>query len=562
MDKPTDEQSIGRAPGGQRDAREEIARTVVSPWGKRILGGGMLSVLALVAATDGPKLAGDWGRLVAALMPGRAQVALGAGPAGRVLAWNDGVLASIKTLETRLDQESPMCRLVQPRVQELLARMGEGGDEVMIGREGWLFYRPSFHYLTAPVEGFASKGGSGARERGFAASVAAISDFAASLKQRGVALVLLPVPPKLAVHPEKFIAGGGSQPLEPAGYATWVRQLREAGVRVFDPMPVFAGLKAEAAVAGYLRTDTHWRPEAMEKCAQGLADFLEAEGLVKGGRQAAATVLVPATASNRGDLWRMLRINGLDGLYPPEEVPIHQVRTTGGLRWQASRDGEVLLLGDSFCNMFSLGEMGWGEGAGFAEHLGHRLARPVDAILRNSDGAHATRRLLARELVRGDDRLKGKSVVVWEFAARELTEGIWPKMACVLGERRESRFVKVEPGKSLEVEGTIVTVSPLPYPGSVPYQDHVATVVLRDVTGADGCGPGGTDAVVYARSMEANRWTDFAKLRAGQRVRLRLACWEDFESRYGAWNRSEPDAELLAEPVNWLAEILLDRDGA
>jgi alginate O-acetyltransferase complex protein AlgJ len=85
----------------------------------------------------------------------------------------------------------------------------------------------------------------------------------------------------------------------------------------------------------------------------------------------------------------------------------------------------VLVLGDSFSNIFSLGSMGWGDSAGFVEHLSDALARPVDRIVQNADGAWSTRLLLRQELARGVDRLRGKRVVIFQFAARELASGDW-----------------------------------------------------------------------------------------------------------------------------------------
>jgi len=75
--------------------------------------------------------------------------------------------------------------------------------------------------------------------------------------------------------------------------------------------------------------------------------------------------------------------------------------------------------------MYSLATLGWGESAGFAEQLSYTLQRPIDRIVQNDQGAHATRGLLARELGRGADRLAGKRVVIWQFAARELAFGDW-----------------------------------------------------------------------------------------------------------------------------------------
>ena len=54
--------------------------------------------------------------------------------------------------------------------------------------------------------------------------------------------------------------------------------------------------------------------------------------------------------------------------------------------------------------------MGWGESAGFVEHLSRALGeRPIDCIVRNSDGAFATREILSHELLRDN---------AWTRAAR------------------------------------------------------------------------------------------------------------------------------------------------
>ena len=69
--------------------------------------------------------------------------------------------------------------------------------------------------------------------------------------------------------------------------------------------------------------------------------------------------------------------------------------------------------------------MGWGGGAGLAEHLAYHLGEPVDWIARNDAGAHATREMLSSQLAQGRNRLAGKRVVIWQFAARELALGDW-----------------------------------------------------------------------------------------------------------------------------------------
>jgi hypothetical protein len=79
--------------------------------------------------------------------------------------------------------------------------------------------------------------------------------------------------------------------------------------------------------------------------------------------------------------------------------------------------------------VFSLDAMGWGEAAGLGPHLALALGRDVDVIAQNDSGAFATRQALARELAAGADRLRGKRVVIWEFASRELSVGDWKTIA-------------------------------------------------------------------------------------------------------------------------------------
>jgi alginate O-acetyltransferase complex protein AlgJ len=85
----------------------------------------------------------------------------------------------------------------------------------------------------------------------------------------------------------------------------------------------------------------------------------------------------------------------------------------------------VLVLGDSFANIYSLESMGWGTSAGLVEHLSHQLERPVDRMVQNAAAAFATREMLARA---GPQRLASKRVVIYQFAVRELAFGDWKRL--------------------------------------------------------------------------------------------------------------------------------------
>ncbi len=211
----------------------------------------------------------------------------------------------------------------------------------------------------------------------------------------------------------------------------------------------------------------------------------------------------------------------------------------------------MLLLGDSFANIFSLEALGWGESAGLAEHLSAALGgRPLDCILRNSDGAFATREMLANELARGRDRLAGKKLVIWEFAARELAFGNW-KLLDLNSDSRRPRVSIRRRRAMVEATGMVESVSTVPRPGTVPYADHIMAVHLTEMGVSGSSQTSGLQAIVYLWSMRDNVWTRAARLRVGERITVRLRPWAEVAPQYEQTNRSEIDdpALQLEEPV-------------
>lgn len=206
-------------------------------------------------------------------------------------------------------------------------------------------------------------------------------------------------------------------------YSAFVDDLRRDGVIVFDPVAEMARAGASGDLQ-YLATDTHWRPETVQRVAASLAVFL-GRVTVLPPVSAPGYRVEPREARQTGDTAAMLDLPPGQRLYPPERVSLRFVIGPDGDPWRPSRDADVLVLGDSFSNVYSLAAMGWGESAGFVEQLSYALQRPVDRIVQNDEAAHATRALLQRELGGASDRLAGKRVVIWQFAARELAFGDW-----------------------------------------------------------------------------------------------------------------------------------------
>ena len=459
----------------------------------------------------------------------------------------------LKRVERTLENESLVSQWLLPRVQYLLTvLLGAGNEQVYLGHDPWLFYRADVDHVIGPpfLDPVRMK------QRLHASRVQpdpikAIVDFRNQLAARGIDLVVLPVSVKPSTEGEMLAVSNANRTqasgaLPNPSFNEFKARLEQEKVRLFDPAPFL--MERGRNGHRYLETDTHWRPETMELVAERLADFLQLP--------AAAAPTSPSIIEKeivaRGDIAAMLKLSRAEKFFPPETVTIRQV-AIGNALWRPSKEADVLLLGDSFSNIFSFEAMGWGEAAGLAEHLSFALRRPIDCILRNSDASFATREILSNELARGRDRLAGKKLVVWEFAARELSFGNWKLLDLKLGEAKPSRFLSLKAGEEIEVSGTVESISPVPRPGTVPYKDHIEALHLVDIAGADArdAAESHAQAVVYSWSMRDNEWTSAARLRPGDRVKLRLRPWPDVSPQYEKFNRTELDdsALQLEEPV-------------
>jgi alginate O-acetyltransferase complex protein AlgJ len=464
----------------------------------------------------------------------------------------------LKRVERSLENESLVSQWLLPRMQYLLTvLMGAGNEQVYLGHDPWLFYRADVDHVIGPPFLDSTRLKHRLQTSGIQPDpIKGIVDFRNQLAARGIDLVVLPVSVKPSMEGEmlamsKANRAKASGALPNPSFNEFKARLEREKVRLFDPATILIEQGKNAPL--YLETDTHWRPETMEFVAKKLADFLQ----LPPPAASTSPSIVEKEIVARGDIAAMLKLTRGDKFFPAEKVTIRQVVTGNGL-WRPTKDADVLLLGDSFSNIFSFEAMGWGESAGFAEHLSAALRRPIDCILRNSDASFATREILSNELARGRDRLAGKKLVIWEFATRELSFGNWKLLDLKLGEAKPSRFLSLKAGEAIEVNGMIEAISSVPRPGTVPYKDHIEAVHLVDVTGANS--PDTTaphaQAVVYLWSMRDNVWTPAARLRPGEPVKLRLRPWPDVSAQYEKFNRTElEDSALQLEEPVWGEDV-------
>jgi alginate O-acetyltransferase complex protein AlgJ len=177
-------------------------------------------------------------------------------------------------------------------------------------------------------------------------------------------------------------------------------------VDVLDVTDDLWKLKGEGDL--YLKGDTHWTPLGMEIVASRIAERLRP--IV--GPPTAVYESKRRAVCHDGDLLRMIELLPGSGLFPPQTVEIQELVGPG------SGEAPVLLLGDSFTNIYSRKELEWGERAGLGEQLMLLLGVRVDILALNGGGATEVRELLSRKPA----LLRTKQVVVWACTARDLSD--------------------------------------------------------------------------------------------------------------------------------------------
>jgi hypothetical protein len=424
-------------PKREEAALLEIEHTFASPLTVRLLVAFFLTAIAAVPIAElaavrvrgGEGVAIAWSHL--SNIPRGIRTGLAeAGSSGRwdrLLSANRIALTELNGFERALENESLLAQSLRPPAQLVMTRwLGAGNERVYPGLDRWLFYRPDVEYLTG--QGFLEPQNI---ERRIAAAPEWVAppqpdprDALAQLKRdldaRGILLIVMPTPVKPGVHPEMLARRYAGRPgvLQNPSYRAFLADLGRTGLLVFDPsVALTAGRRSGTQ---YLSTDTHWRPESMESIAELLGGFI---------REHASLMSLPdpgyrierLEVRNAGDVARMLDLPQDASPFPSEAVWLRRILQPDGSLWRSSRDADILVLGDSFANIYTLESMGWGTSAGFVEQLSYTMRRPLDRIVQNDQGSFATREMLQRDA----DRLNGKRVVIYQFAVRELTEGDW-----------------------------------------------------------------------------------------------------------------------------------------
>lgn len=241
--------------------------------------------------------------------------------------------------------------------------LGEGSSRVHLGYDGWLFPQRELDRRTL--------------RRKDAGLAGPLTSLAAELKARGIPLMLVAVPAKIAMHPDQMLRAEYPAAVQPPGFKALLESLSHAGIDVVDLAPALWSRLAKAP--SHYAADSHWTFETMKESAGLVARrirekhsalYVEETPLIN------ATILERSTA---GDLALELLPFGAEKMFGREHAQLVSIR---GL--EPDKTSPVLLAGGGLLRVFeeASASFGLGDGvaqrAGFPTQLAALLGRPLD----------------------------------------------------------------------------------------------------------------------------------------------------------------------------------------
>ena len=307
-----------------------------------------------------------------------------------------------------------------------IARSEKSQSMTVSGVDGWLFLDMELRHLTSPKFWASCP----ADPQAPGDPLPAILDFKRQLDLVGIDLLVVPVPAKAAIYPDKLdaslpVPAPLSQQIGETDRAFY-KVLEDNGIRVLDLAGPFLTARAKGSDPLYCRQDSHWAPEGIRIAAKEIASRIN--GLDRVAAQPkVAMKSEPGPVTVNGDLAATL-----PGAKPePEQVIARFVSAADAPGHQPippARGSPVILLGDSHNLIFHAGGDMQAAGAGLPDQLALELGFPVDVVAVRGSGATPVRRNLARR----KDNLADCRIVVWCFSVREFTEGQgWAKVPVV-----------------------------------------------------------------------------------------------------------------------------------
>ena len=253
-----------------------------------------------------------------------------------------------------------------------------------------------------------------------------IAKYNEELKTLGVELLLVPVPPKASIYPEKL--DGKIDPKTVPSMSAFFAKLKSAGVEVLDLETAFREERTKNPDRQlYCATDSHWSPYACQIAAKLVADKYKTRKEIGEYALADMIELKAEALEFQGDLLEDAQKSSV----PKEKLPLVRAGEAADKDGRTVRTVEsdpnsaMLMIGDSHLQVFRRGGNMLATQGGFIDHLQVDLSAAVEEITMQAGGADGPRVEIARNTAKNPDYWAKKKILVWVFTAREFTQGKW-----------------------------------------------------------------------------------------------------------------------------------------
>lgn len=293
-----------------------------------------------------------------------------------------------------------------------ICKKGAQSQNIAIaGKEGWYFLKSELRSLS--VGDFWGKNASKTSRVSnpkLQDPLAAISAYDKTLKKENIHLLIVPIPPKAIIYPDKLPGSNLPMARYDKSLQKFYTLLRQQGIDVIDVTPQLINAHKSNTEPVYCKGDSHYSGYGCKIVADAIAKRLKEIGI--SGKQKYS--ISPKKQTMQGDLYKAANKNNPQ----KENITVYMVEGNN----LKNKNSPILLLGDSHTLVFDVGSDMFASNAGLPSLLAAETGMSVDVMGVRGSGATPARINVYRRSKSDKSFLKKKKVFVWCFSAREFTE--------------------------------------------------------------------------------------------------------------------------------------------